>query len=326
MRLLRLRSTWGLRIAGDRHRFFAGLRADGWDGIEGSLLDIGGSREERQESCAAAAEAGMHLVLSAYSSWHSYEGQFDAARSVEAHAEALASELREIAELHSRGPTSGSLFSPILKVNAHSGSDAWTQSEAQHYFESVGAEAASLGSALPSVSHETHRGRYLCCPFATARLLEVVPSLRLTSDFSHWVVKCERLFDSPTERALLEDVLAPAVDHVHARIGTAQAPQAGDPADPCVAGAAERHYEWWRSVWSAREAAAFSGRDAVLTATLEYGPPELDGTEYVGYTPVDKAGGPSSGLAHEDLLLRCRDALDSSFETWHGDSQRMGGW
>jgi len=55
-----------------------------------------------------------------------------------------------------------------------------------------------------------------------------VPSLRLTSDFSHWVVKCERLLDSAEELRLLTSTIAPAVDHVHARIGTAQSPQVAD--------------------------------------------------------------------------------------------------
>ena len=39
------------------------------------------------------------------------------------------------------------------------------------------------------------------------------------------VVKCERLLDSPEETALLAAEIAPAVDHLHARIGTAQSSQ-----------------------------------------------------------------------------------------------------
>ena len=72
-------------------------------------------------------------------------------------------------------------------INAHSGTDAWGDAEAREYFESVGTSVSGFGSDLPSLSHETHRGRFLCCPFATARLLRVVPSLRLTADLSHWV-------------------------------------------------------------------------------------------------------------------------------------------
>ena len=82
------------------------------------------------------------------------------------------------------------------------------------------------------MAHETHRGRYLCCPFATARLLGRVPSLRLTADLSHWVLKTERLLDAPEEARLLGACIAPAVDHLHARLGAPQLPQLSDPRDP----------------------------------------------------------------------------------------------
>ena len=325
MRLLRLRSAWGLAglRSGDRRRLFDKLRIAGWDGVEGSLHDIGGNREERMQCVTAAADQGCSLVLSAYSSWHSYEGAYQA-RSVHAHAAALESELQEIAELHATAAP----LSPIIRINAHSGTDEWTESEAVDYFGAVEASAQRHGDALPPISHETHRGRYLCCPFATARLTQQVPSLRLTTVFSHWEVKCERLLDTWEEQSLLESAIAPSVDHIHARIGTRQAPQVGHPADRAVAPSAARHYDWWRTCWSAREAASFSSRDAVLTATIEYGPVEMDASskEYLGYTPVDRDGEPAWRLDHEELLRASRDALDAQFQEWHSDSQRMAGW
>ena len=232
MRLLQLRSAWGLANlrAGDRHRTMAALRTSGWHGVEASLDDIGGTYEERRECLAAAQSEGMSFILSAYSSWTNYEGPFDSARTVASHGDALLAQLRQIAELSSS--TQGS--TPVVRVNAHSGSDAWSESEALEYFERAVADVRAL-DVLPAVSHETHRGRYLCCPFATARLLAKVPSLRLTSDFSHWVVKCERLLDSAEERRLLTSTIAPAVDHVHARIGTAQSPQVADVEHAAVA-------------------------------------------------------------------------------------------
>lgn len=87
-------------------------------------------------------------------------------------------------------------FSPVLRVNAHSGSDSWTEDEGAAFLARALGAAVRLGGALPPVSHETHRARVLCCPFATARLLRRLPQLRLTSDFSHWVVKAERLLDT----------------------------------------------------------------------------------------------------------------------------------
>ena len=122
-------------------------------------------------------------------------------------------------------------------------------------------QTALLAGCLPRLSHETHRGRVLCCPFATARLVRALPRLRLTADFSHWVVKSERLLDTPAEVELLREVIAPAVDHIHARIGTPQAPQVSDIGAMHCAGAAERHYSFWEDVWAARESASLSARD-----------------------------------------------------------------
>ena len=164
-----------------------------------------------------------------------------------------------------------------------------------------------------------HRGRFLGCPFATARLVRSVPTLRLTSDFSHWVVKCERLLDTEEESALLDEVIAPAVDHVHARIGTPQAPQVADVASCTVRAAAERHYAWWETVWATREARSISGRSAVATATLEYGPVEVSGREYVGYTPVTLQLEPVAGAPLEETLEAARGALRARFESWHGE-------
>ena len=322
-RLLRLRSAWGLPnlASGDRRRIFSKLRESGWDGVEASLADIGATVAARRECIDAARSESMNLVLSAYSSWHNYEGPFDASLSVQGHAAAFDSELQQIAELHTAAP------SPIIHVNAHSGSDHWGDAEAIDYFESAIGTAHALGDALPSVSHETHRGRYLCCPFATARLLHKVPSLRLTSDFSHWVVKCERLLDAPEEVTLLEEIIAPAVDHIHARIGTPQAPQVADVESSSVRAAAERHYAWWEAIWTAREKASISGRDATLTATIEYGPVELsDAGEYCGYTPVDVDLRPVAGVPHEETLLRARDGVEERFRAWHGERPWRRGW
>ena len=82
------------------------------------------------------------------------------------------------------------------------------------------------------MAHATQLRRYLCCPFATARLLRRVPSLRLTADLSHWVIKSERLLDAPEEARLLGSCIAPAVDHLHARLGAPRLPKLSDPRDP----------------------------------------------------------------------------------------------
>lgn len=333
MRLRLLRSSWGfagLRSPHPRDAIASAL-AQGWHGFEASLGDIGATSAERRAVVEASHAEGATLVLSAYSSWPNYVGPFDARRSAAEHASALALELREIAELSSLPAGT-----PVARINAHSGSDIWCEAEAREFFEASDESVRALGDALPPVSHETHRGRYLCCPFATARMLSLVPSLRLTSDFSHWVVKCERLLDTVEEVELLNTVIAPAVDHVHARIGTPQASQVAAVSLPHAARAAERHYAWWEAVWSAQEARAFGSRDSALTATVEYGPVEIDaGGECVGYTPVRRDESSHSGVRDvevgagerfEATLDTARRELSERFESWHADATRRTPW
>ena len=92
----------------------------------------------------------------------------------------LMRDLAEIAELQATvQQTYGSAEPPtILGVNAHSGSDMWHEDEAADFFESVHDKVTELGhGALPRLSHETHRGRVLCCPFVTRRLLARLPGI-----------------------------------------------------------------------------------------------------------------------------------------------------
>lgn len=177
-----LRSTWGMRglIGRDPAPILASVRRDHFHGLEASLADIGRTQEERLGVVRAMEAEGLSLVLSAYSSWPNYEGPYDARRSVSEHAQHFIAELQQIAELAAAAPKS------VLRVNGHSGSDAWTEAEALDFYGAVSQASPSI--APPPVSHETHRGRYLCCPFATARLLRALPELRLTSDFSHWYI------------------------------------------------------------------------------------------------------------------------------------------
>eukprot|EP00966_Prymnesium_polylepis_P075841 1758758-Prymnesium_polylepis.1 len=320
MRLLVLRSSWGLAGLGrDAARAIAGVRAAGFDGIEMSLAEYKECSDDEQRALRGALRShDMSLIMSAYSSWDNYVGAFDGRSTVQDHTHTMTQQLREIAEVASAvGPGA-------LRVNGHSGSDAWTEAEACEFFEATTEAASTLGDALPPLSHETHRGRYLCCPFATARLLRRVPTLRLTSDFSHWVVKCERLLDSPEEAALLHGDIAPAVDHLHARIGTPQSPQVADVRSPLAAGAAERFYSFWESVWGAHEQASVSSRSSVLTATIEYGPVERceASGDYAGYTPVGPSAEPVAPHAFDETLERAAADLRERFDAWHSDAPK----
>lgn len=143
----------------------------------------------------------------------------------------------------------------------------WDEALAANFFASFDEQVRALGDgAVPRISHETHRGRVLRCPFVTARLLKRIPKLQLTSDFSHWVILSERyvytnmytyilkyihnckyrlladmdgdgvllmccsfvanrLLDTEYERSIIDNQMAHAMVHIHARVGTPQMPQ-----------------------------------------------------------------------------------------------------
>mmetsp|Transcript_41834 Transcript_41834/g.89262 ORF Transcript_41834/g.89262 Transcript_41834/m.89262 type:complete len:326 (-) Transcript_41834:302-1279(-) len=315
MRLQLFRSSWGLGqlTASHSSRVLHAVRDAGFEGIEASLQDIGRSTDERAALCGAVRDEGLKLILSAYSSWPNYEGPFEHLTRTE-HAERLNRDFAEVAELCARsGP-----LQPVVMINAHSGSDTWDDSESRDFIRVAMERSSAYGADLPRVAHETHRGRVLCCPFRTARLLRELPQLRLTSDLSHWVVKSERLLDASADAAVLSQI-AGAVDHLHARIGTPQNPQVADVAAPMVRVAAERFYAFWEEVWSAREASSISSRDSTLTANLEYGPVESDDStgEYCGYTPVGLGGWPIAGEDLDATIGKAATALRGRFESWH---------
>lgn len=54
-------------------------------------------------------------------------------------------------------------------------------------------------------------------------------SLRITADFSHFVVACERVLDVGEEDKELLRTIIPRVGHIHARMGTTQSSQCPAP-------------------------------------------------------------------------------------------------
>jgi hypothetical protein len=115
------------------------------------------------------------------------------------------------------------------------------------------------------VSFETHRSRSLFNPWTTLRICQQLPELKLTLDFSHWCVVCERLMD--TEIDVLE-AIAPQAWHIHARVGYDQGPQVPDPAHPRYQQELISHQAWWRMLWQAMHSRGVRQ----FTMTPEFGP------------------------------------------------------
>ena len=146
-------------------------------------------------------------------------------------------------------------------VTAMTGRDGWPLMQTVDLLGRADDAARAAGLTL---SVETHRGRSLFHPWVTRDVLAQLPGLRLTADFSHWCVVCERLLE---DEAALMAAIAGRVHHVHGRVGWSQGAQVADPRDPMHAAALAAHERWWDAVWDAQ---AQRGQ-AVTTLTAEWG-------------------------------------------------------
>jgi hypothetical protein len=107
-----------------------------------------------------------------------------------------------------------------------------------------GIDALSRQAGIP-VYVETHRGTITQDLIRTAQLLESLPSLELTIDYSHYVVAGELHTVSPEAEELLQSLL-PNAASIHTRISNGEQVQI----DPGEAGAHPMlpHFErWWES-------------------------------------------------------------------------------
>jgi len=160
-----------------------------------------------------------------------------------------------------------------LFVTCLGGCDAWPEEQSVEFFSKAMELAETFGV---KVSFETHRGRSLFNPWITQRVVEKIPEIQLTCDFSHWCVVCERLIDSEIE---IIHQIANNAHHVHARVGYDQGPQVPNPAAPEYQSALKAHQRWWEIIWLSQNARGYQ----FSTMTPEFGP---DG--YLHETPFTR--------------------------------------
>lgn len=147
-------------------------------------------------------------------------------------------------------------------INVMGGCDAWPIATSVEFFKAA-MDIADRHGVL--CSFETHRGRSFYCPWNTVAVLEQLPDIRITCDFSHWVVVCERLMDSEWDAISLA---AQHAHHVHSRVGYDQGPQVPHPGAPEYAEALASHQRCWEAVWSAQAERGYTD----TTMTPEFGP------------------------------------------------------
>jgi len=151
----------------------------------------------------------------------------------------------------------------VALINSHTGRDIFSFEENVQIFQHV--TQLSQSSGIP-ILIETHRGRPTYSAIETRKYLEAVPELRLTADFSHWMVVHES--DLADQHANLELAITHA-DYIHARVGYAEGPQIPDPRAPEWEHAVATHLKLWQQIIDQHKR---NGRENFYI-TPEFGPP-----------------------------------------------------
>lgn len=242
MELKIFRTLWGYH--GDPAEAVVESAEAGFDGIEGQTPNDPNKR-------AALAEALNNYRLD-YIAEITTAGSYVPERhaSMDEHLSSLERGLVNCRELHP------------LRINCIGGCDAWPEAQSLSFFLQAMALADRYGL---EIAFETHRSRSLFNPWTTQRLAAELPELRITADFSHWCVVCERLMDNELE---VLEAIAPQVTHIHARVGYDQGPQVPHPAAPEYADALASHQQWWEIIWRSQQARGMP----LSTMTPEFGP------------------------------------------------------
>ncbi|KAI9932353.1 hypothetical protein ASPWEDRAFT_182832 [Aspergillus wentii DTO 134E9] len=251
----RFRSVWGV-APGDNYshwqQWFPTLKQQGYVGVE---IDITG-HTDLATIRRIADEAGLEISVLIHTQWPSYAGPKPPGLTPQDHLNGYRAQLQAAKALR-----------PV-KINAHSGDDGWTTDQAVEFFSGTFAIDAEVGLE-GRVSHETHRNRALFTPYATAAVVKRVPNIRLTGDFSHFVVACERLLDVGEEDKELIRTIIPNVTHIHARMGTIQSSQIPEPTNPVFA----EERKFFENAWKQMvQSIATRYPSDPITFVPEYGP------------------------------------------------------
>lgn len=242
MKLVFVCSTWGMESMGIAPAIRL-IKDAGFDAVE---MGAPANASERKALRTLLDDLGLEIVAQQWTQGKdpedhvkSFEGQF----------------------------TRGIELRPLL-VNSHTGADYFSAAENIAILEA----AADLERAhgIPLV-HEIHRGRATFSTTSTMKLLEAVPSMKLTADFSHWCCVHESFLEnqaSAVSRAIERS------HHLHARVGHPEGPQVSDPRAPESQDALEIHLRWWQAIvdFHRKRGSEF------LTVCPEFGPP--------GYMPT----------------------------------------
>ena len=282
MKLILARHLWGVDLSDGYAKHCRHCHEMGYTAIEGALRFVPDAALLKR----TLRDEGFAWIAQIFSNMQRGGG------SVGEHLEGL------------RGQVEECMDAEPMFFNGQMGSDHWTIDEAEDFFGAVTEMEREIG--VP-IYHETHRSRYFANPWNTARLLERMPALKLTGDFSHWVCVAERLLADAHEEVANA---AARCHHLHVRVGYEEGPQVPDPRDPAWAPHLKAHESWWEMAW----AAALTRGDSAVTLTPEFGPPP-----YLHTLPF--SGAPVSDL--EAICDWMAERQATHFESWISDKGRV---
>lgn len=237
MKIKWLCTLWGMNKPTLEDNLMA-IKDAGFEGVEMTVPDDSAGRNSLG---VLLNESGLDLVAQVRA-----EGA-----TADAQIESLKKGLGEAAEMN-----------PLF-VNAHCGKDFWHFKENRRVIASAQRFAAGRGI---KVLHETHRGRATFCTTATMDIIEAVPEIRFTADFSHWCCVHNSLLQDQHEAV---SRIIERADYIHARVGCATSPQITDPRAPEWNDAVEAHIRWWQKIAEHHK----KNHAEYLPICPEFGPP-----------------------------------------------------
>ncbi|MGB6647997.1 MAG: TIM barrel protein [Bacteroidota bacterium] len=237
MRIEIIRSKWDMPEISLRD-FLQRIKTAGFDGCEIFLPDL---KEGPEESVDLLEEFDIRLI-----------------GMIASDGLTVTEHLRSLEIRFARAAT----YRPV-RINCHTGKDYFSLEENVKIIRRSLELSAEAGIPL---SHETHRGRATFSTVSTSRLIQAVPEMRLTADFSHWCCVHESLLQDQPE------AVAQAIEHadyIHARVGHIEGPQVSDPMAPEWKNELEIHMEWWERIVHHHR----RRETEVLAVCPEFGPP-----------------------------------------------------
>lgn len=237
MNLLFFCPRWGSESIG-WDAFCSKVKQAGFNGVEAGVpFD-----KAEMEGMRTALEKHQLQLIGQY--WQSFEKDFSS------HKASYIQHLHHLAQLN-----------PI-KIDAQTGKDYFLPDQNKELF--AAATAFTNETGIP-VAHETHRNKALFAAHITKQYLELLPSLAITADFSHWCNVAESFLED--QQDAVELGIKHAI-HIHARVGHTQGAQVIDPSLPEWKDALQTHLHWWRKIATHH---LQSGKEE-LTITPEFGP------------------------------------------------------